>query len=231
MMNATSTMNSSNIGINIHLLSFSFEEYLIKHDVQGIVMTYPETEKQEFLVKSKDIQFPNHLITLNISKDAKLIFIFFLKKYHLSKDQFIAWTVIEMSHLPQDPQCYDYNMHGTISSEVKLLNIYEYSITENDSKMTLVERSLQRIKKVCGQIEVQFTMTDAFDLNEKRKHSKIPKHKSNDHFIKRKSMEFTQVCDLDQEEENSSLIPLKEKKSDKKFHRKSRCSKDYINIE
>lgn len=170
-MDSTSPLDSSNIGINIHLLSFSFEEYLIKNDLQGIVMTYPETEKQEFVIKSKDIQFPNHLIELNISKDVQMIFIFFLKKNHLSKDQYIAWTVIEMSHLPKDPQSYDYNTYGTISSEIKLLNIYEYfimkNVKENENQMTLVEKSLQTIKKVNGQIEVQFIMTEPLNLNQK----------------------------------------------------------------
>ena len=57
MLKGTKTLESSNIGISIHLLSFSFDKYLIKHDVRGIIMTYPETEKQEFIIKSKDIQF------------------------------------------------------------------------------------------------------------------------------------------------------------------------------
>ena len=54
-MEAADTMNS--IGFNIHLLSFSFPEYLIKHDVRVIVTTYPETSKHEYLIKSRDILF------------------------------------------------------------------------------------------------------------------------------------------------------------------------------
>ena len=241
-MNPTNTLESSKIGINVHLLSFSFNKYLIKHDVRGIIMTYPETEKQEFIIKSKDIQFPNHLVTLNISKDAQMIFIFFQKKNQISKDQFMAWTVINMSHLPEDPHFYDYTKCGTLSGEIKLLDIYEYYLLEkeNDRKLTLTERSFQKVQEVNGQIEVQITMTEEFDLNEKRKHSKVyknksndnfKKNKSNDHFNKKKKIEITQVCDLDNDEEDNSLIPLKEKKSDKKFHKKSKCSKDYINIE
>ena len=237
MMDAASTFDPSNIGISIHLLSFSFDKYLIKHDVRGIVMTYPETNKQEFVIKSKDIQFPNHLVTLNISKEAKMIFIFFQKKNCFSKDQFMAWTVIKMTNFPQDPQTYDYNTKGTVTSEIMALNVFEYYLMENekenDRKLTLTERSFQQIQEVNGQIEVQLTMTEAFKLNEKHNHSKVSKNKSNDHFYKKKRVSIAQVCDLDQneEEEKSKLIPLKEKKSDKKFHRKSKCSKDYINIE
>lgn len=246
-MEAADTVNS--IGFNIHLLSFSFPEYLIKHDVRVIVTTYPETSKHEYLIKSRDILYPNILLDLNIPKDAKFILLFFQKKCCFTKDPIIAWTVIETEHFPQNPQYYDFSESGIIRSEIKKINIYEYYMTINENgkhqEFECTESSLQRIKKINGQIEVQFTMTEPYILKES-KHSKSLKSKGKDKSNKIKnnnyknnndeftSMKYNENAQEDQKYDgyDESYNQTKLTKSNKKMHRKSRnLNNSYISLE
>lgn len=239
MNNTYSSSESLNdIGLNIHLLSFSLDRYNIKHDVKIIVTTYPEANKQEFVLKQKEIQFPNHVLSLKINRNSEKVFIFFQKKCLLSKDPILAWTVIENDHFPLNPQKYNYCTCGTVSGDIKTLNVYEYFVQNKDKNFLLnfSEKAVENFKKMNGQIDIQLTMTGPYLDSGEHKHSK----NKNRHVKIDENLPVNYSCDYYQKEnanceedddEDGEITEIKLKKSDRKFHRKSKCSTDYATIE
>lgn len=242
-IDSSETMN--NIGLNIHLLSFSYDKYIIKHDMRIIITTFPETIKQEYIVKSKELQFPNHILSMNINKNSKMVFIFFQKKCPLSKDPIIAWTVVETDHFPHNPQVYDYNSCGAISSDVKTFKIYEYYAQSNDknSQFNFTEKAVENFKKKNGQIDIQLTMTEPYLFNDKHSKTKNKHVKINENALVNYNCNYNynQNENTKHEENNNfnynnnnndgEITQIKLKKSQRKFHRMSKCSTDYITIE
>lgn len=224
------TPNSSEIGLNLHLLSFSFTSYLIKHDVRVIVSTYPESNKQEFVIKARNILYPNHVLSFNVSKNAKIVFIFFQKKILMAKDPIIACATIPTTQFPENLQKYDYQTSGRVSGEVITQNIFEYTKSSSQKdfqKPELSENTIQNPQKINGQIEIQITMTEPFlmkDINNHTKNNKKSKKNKNKNQEKAKNnKDDVKIVSFEQ---YSQL----EKKNEKKIRRRSKCCTDYMTI-
>ena len=196
------------VGLNIHLLSFTIARDLIKdnENVRVSITTFPEGVKQHFRMHAKNMGHTNHVFTLNITNQTKMILIVFRKKSFMFNDPIIACTTIHSNQLIKIPQNFDTSAE-TICSDVKILNIYEPILRQNAEGTN--NNIKQRDRKVNGQIQVQFSITAPYIESSLKKNKKS---KSSNGKVETKLMRSNE-CE--------SSIPK---------HYKGKCNNDYILI-
>lgn len=202
MMNSSS--DNFEIGLNIHLLSFTLPKNLIKdrEEVRVSITTMPEGKKQHFYLKGKKMNCSNHVFSINITNQTKNIIIVFRKKNFFTDNPIIASKTLHMREyecLPKQPI-----ETGMISTEVKTYNVYyPLQVQKQEEKQNNLNdqangKSFKR--KVLGQMQIQLTFTPPYSgENEKRKeeksitmsHKMNKKHRKNDY----QKINNENVCD------------------------------------
>lgn len=177
-MTSATAQNNSNyqIGLNIHLLSFTLPPNLIKdrEEVRVSITTMPELNKQHFYIHGKKMNCSNHVFAINITNATKHIVMVFRKKVLLSENPIIASKTIhvqDFQNFPTEPIT-----SGTVSSDVKVLNIYyplqqqKQEARDNRDNNGIHEKHIKR--KILGQMQVQLSFTTPYIMAEKSKSKK-----------------------------------------------------------
>lgn len=156
------------IGLNIHLLSFSLPNDLIKDrdEVRVSITTMPDESKQHFSLHGKKMNCSNHVFSLNITNKTKHIIMVFRKKTFLSENPIIGSVTIHTKDFPKIPRSVDQLCSGIINTDVKKVNIYyplQKQIKEFEQQSS-VPQSEEEIKKqikrkVLGQMQIQLSFT------------------------------------------------------------------------
>lgn len=177
-----------NIGLNILLLSFSIPREHIKDndDIRVSITTYPEKTKQHFRLHAKYIDHSNHNFRLNITNKTKMILFVIRKKSFILNDPVISCTTIHSSNFPKIPSNFD-KTSDTISTDIKTFNLYEpiireHNENEDENKQSSIEIKNNQVRKVKGQMQVQFTFSSPYaesELDTNDKKTQIGKHKNN----------------------------------------------------
>lgn len=174
--------NSFEIGLNIHLLSFTLPKNLIKNkeEVRVSITTMPDGRKQHFYLKGKKMYCSNHVFSINITNQTKNIIMVFRKKVFLSENPIIASKTIHLREydcFPKQPI-----ETGMISSEVRSVNIYyplqkqkEEEVGNENFVCKENEKSFKR--KILGQMELQLTFTPPYEVDKKEKKKEEKKEK------------------------------------------------------
>lgn len=164
---------ASQIGLNIHILSFSINNASLKNhdDIRVSFTTFPGHAKEHFCVKAKKINSTNHVFSLNISNETKSILLVFRRKNFLLNDPIIGCLIINTCELPNIPKDFDSMSSFSKSSEIKTMKIYEPIFRKPG------DNSPKEKPKVNGQIDIQFTITEPYAIKEhKMKHQKENNH-------------------------------------------------------
>lgn len=175
MMNSSS--DNFEIGLNIHLLSFTLPKNLIKdrEEVRVSITTMPEGKKQHFYLKGKKMNYSNHVFSINITNQTKNIIIVYRKKNFFTDNPIIASKTLHM----REYECFPKQPieTGMISTEVKTYNVYyPLQVQKEEEKQNNLNdqangKSFKR--KVLGQMQIQLTFTPPYSgENEKRKEEK-----------------------------------------------------------
>ncbi|KAK8875975.1 hypothetical protein M9Y10_006156 [Tritrichomonas musculus] len=186
------------IGLNIHLLSFSLPKDIIKDkdDVRVSITTMPDEIKQHFHVQGKKMNHSNHIFSLNITNQTKHIILVFRKKSFLNENPIIASVTIHTKDFPKIPQTLDQLCSGIINTDVKKINIY-YPLQKQIQEMRELnpkiahktdEELRKEIKrKVLGYMEIQLSFTAPYvDYKVDEKKNDKSSHKKNNIFKNKK---------------------------------------------
>lgn len=179
-MNTNNTISQFKNGLNIHVVSFSLPKQIIKEkdQIRVSITTIPDGCKQKFLIKSKLMEYANHLFSLNISEKTKKIVMVFRKKTLMDK-QMIASTVINLNDFKEMPK--EQITNGMINTEVRTINLY-YPIQkqQKEEHQKKVERVIIGSMKVILSFRQPFSSIDKENIKnnnnnkcqKKRKNSK-----------------------------------------------------------
>lgn len=202
----------SQIGLNIHLLSFAIPREGIKDndDIRVSITTFPENIKQHFNLHAKKIYNCNHIFTINITKETQKILMTFRKKCYVDGDPIISSSLINTSNLPKIPDNFD-QISNIVCSEVKTFNLYQ-PVRKQTSDELGNSHSDSKVAKMNGSMQVQFTLTSPFALSEKEKSHKNSKNKDN----RKASKDY-----IEQKHHKNNKISK---------HYKNKCINDYILI-
>lgn len=156
------------IGLNIHLLSFTLPKNLIKDkdDVRVSITTMPDETKQHFSLHGKKMNCSNHVFSLNITNQTKHIILVFRKKTLLSDNPIIGSVTIHTKDFPKIPQSVNQLCSGLVTTDIKNVNIY-YPLQkqmkemelQSDHYMSQDEMRKQMKRKVLGQMQIQLSFT------------------------------------------------------------------------
>lgn len=134
-------------GLNIHLISFKLNQCLFNETdkVRVSITTFPEQNKEKFLLEAKQMKCVHHFFTVNVTKKTSKILFVFRKKSFLQGDPIIASTIVCSKEIPnlQDSS-------NKYNEEVKTIKIFE------------PVQSGHKIRRVYGEMSVQFSLTTAF---------------------------------------------------------------------
>lgn len=204
-MISSMTQNNSNsqIGLNIHLLTFKLPEKLV-HDSDSVrvsITTFPEENKQHFYVKGKKINTSNHVFSLNITNKTDKIVMVFRKKNPLGDDPIIASSTIHLKKFTELP--IEQITCGTQMTDVKILDIYyplQKQIQEEQSKEQTNGTANKNMKrKVLGQMEVQLSFSTPYLNSNKektnKKENKNISKKMNKSYKPKKNGKYEQITD------------------------------------
>lgn len=212
MLSTTQNNGKFEIGLNIHLLSFSLPKDLIKdrEEVRVSITTIPELNKQHFTLHGKKMNCTNHVFTINITNETKNVVMVFRKKTFNKENPIIASKTIhlrEYKNFPQEPITT-----GTLNSEVKQMNIY-YPLQKQEQEAQSNYNGnddTQNKRKILGSMQVQLSFTTPYLNTTKEK--KNNKTKNNNHeqkthkFNKKSSKNEYRKIDTQNESINYSLF-------------------------
>lgn len=207
-------------GLNIHLLSFTLPRDVMKDkdDIRVSITTMPEESKQHFHLRGKKTNYSNHVFSLNITNQTKRIIMVFRKKHFFADDPIIASATIHMSDFSKFPRNPEEIGNGTISTDVKTLNVYyplqKQIIEENRQGKNISKYNIKR--KVLGQMQIQLTFTTPYASFSHKKAAK-----ENHHHTK---------IERDNNDKNESIKMHKTKKNNKKGEYEQIISSTNFNI-
>lgn len=141
-------------GLNIHLKSFKLNPSLASGSdkIRVSITTLPEKNKEAFIIEAKQMNFVHHFFTVNVTdRTERIIFVF--RKVGFFDDPIIASTIIYAEDLPtKNPN----------NVEMKTMKIFEPVQNENKNKA----------RRVCGEMQVQLSLTTAFPTFDKKDNNK-----------------------------------------------------------
>lgn len=193
--------NSSkfDIGLNIHLLSFTLPKSTIKQldEVRVSITTMPDGVKQHYHLQGRKMGKTNHIFSLNITNQTKRIVMVFRKKVLFSDGPIIASKTIHLSEFQNVPET-PINT-GSINSEVKTLYLY-YPLQKQMEEENTNNKNIER--KKLGQMDIQLTFTapyfqykrDKTSKDNKKNDKKLGKAKASK-MSERKDGEYAKIND------------------------------------
>lgn len=129
-MHTTDQNNKIDVGLKIHIFSFSFNKNLIKEidDIRMSITTKPDKRKQYFYFNGKQFLNNDLVCTLNITNEANEIYIVIRKKNFIEGHPIIGSTIINSNNLPKIPQSINQlsiDKKETDIITLKILNSFE----------------------------------------------------------------------------------------------------------
>lgn len=190
------------IGLNIHLLSFTLPKKLIKSKdtIRVSITTMPEGNKQHFYIKGKKKNCSNCVFLTNITNHTKHIVMIFRKKSILSENPIIASKTIhskEFESFQQEPI-----ENGLFSTDVKTFQIYDHQKQKKDNNKC--HRS-----KYLGEMQIKLTFSAPF-TTESAKCKELENEKANNCIINqkmKKKSEHLEYQKIDNENYNNNENP------------------------
>lgn len=156
-------MESKVYGLNIHLVAFQLSPDLIHKNekIRVSITTLPEKKKQHFSINPKLIGSTHHFFTVNVTDKTEKILFVFRRKNFIQADPIVASTVVHADQLPKSPD--DKN-----NNDVKNIAILEpiQKIRKENKGKEAIEKVVNTHRKIVGQMEIQFELTDAFPESE-----------------------------------------------------------------
>lgn len=144
-------------GLNIHIQSICFNKNLFEDNdkVRVSITTFPENYKEAVIVDANKMKYLHNFFEVNITDRTDKIVFVFRKKNIFQNDPIIASTTIKTSDLPSPKH--------SKNTEMKTINILEP-----------VKNGHQN-RKVYGQMEIQFSLTNPFPILSNKHKTRISK--------------------------------------------------------
>lgn len=163
-------------GLNIHLYAFQLNHDLLHNNekIRVSITTLPEEKKQHFRINPKYINNINHSFSVNITKKTKKIVFVFRRKNFLRNDPIIASTIITDDEIPK-------SIGDTNNTELKTIFIFEplSKIRKENrefGKCYTSKNNINSNRRIVGQMNIQFQLTDPFPEQEYHNKSKKNGH-------------------------------------------------------
>lgn len=133
--------------LNIYLHSFQLSNDLIKPNdkVRVSITTFPEKNKQAFIVNAKNNSNIDHIFSVNISEQTTKVLFVFRKKNFILNDPIVSSTMIYLKDLP----ALSSNSYNT---DPIFINLYEN--LHNQPNKNFSER------RIIGLMKLHFSITD-----------------------------------------------------------------------
>ncbi|KAK8872197.1 hypothetical protein M9Y10_007961 [Tritrichomonas musculus] len=130
-------------GLNIHFLSFKLSPNLYqKNDkIRVSATTYPEQNKDAFIVECQKMNYVHHFFTIRVTEKTERIIFVFRRKSFLHSDPIIASTIVYAKDFPSP--------NNSKNMEIKTMYIYEPVKSGNKNR------------KIFGEMQVQFSVAEA----------------------------------------------------------------------